>query len=171
MKTQYISLTQAINFYEEYKIDYIRSQIKTYGSPSLSSISFERDSGDVIFSLNEQDSLEFAPKTVDFLYHIKEKKINLYGTSRENKEFIKIPENILGLITCIGPNLVDEYYIYNSYEYRESFHPSTNYDTLIDMATAKIKYKNLSIEYEELRDYIKILYGKWWEMRSKEDET
>src|SRR5271154_149505 len=129
MKTRYISLTTAINFWEEYKIDYVRKLIK---NPSFVYIEYENSGQPDIASIhmNTTDSPRIIEKTADLLYHIKRNKINLYGKRIEDTEITKIPEGILSLITYedFHPYDYNGYVICNNYDYKESYNPSVNYD-------------------------------------------
>ena len=168
MKTQYISLTTAINFWEEYKIDYVRKLIK---NPSFVYIEYENSGQPDIASIhmNATDSPEFFERACDLLYHIKRNKINLYGKKKQDTELVKLDEHTVSLIiyenmevTQLDPYKIG-YEFYNSYNYKESYSSSVNYDTL-RLVIGDIRYTDLSIEYEELNDYIKALFEDWWKV-------
>jgi hypothetical protein len=148
MKTKYISLTTAIGLWEEYKIDYVRKLIK---NPSFSTMD-----NDTIFSF-AKDSIK---QTADLVYHIKMGEINLYGKQKEDTEIMKISDGVLSLITYedFHPFDFDRYVICNNYDYKESYNPSVNYDVL-KYVTGTNHYTDLSIEYKELNNYIKVLFA------------
>lgn len=151
MKTEYISLTEAIALFEEYKLDYLRNS-----------------KDDIITSEGEYigSIIKFDP-TTDFLFHIQSGKINLYGKLWSEKTVLKkIPDVITSKIQCIEPIFVFSiisYVIYNNYDYKESYNPSVNYDVLRSTSTLEDIYTELSVEYKELVELIKSIF--------KEEET
>jgi hypothetical protein len=149
MRTKYISLTTAINFWEEYKIDYVQKH--------MNPIIGEKDMPLLI------DKVEIE-KTGDLINHIARDKISLFGKKEKENIVTKIPRQILSFITIEDGYPLDlhRYVICNNYDYKESYNPSINYDVLKRYSTGVYLYTELSIESEELNDYIKALFTYWW---------
>lgn len=52
----------------------------------------------------------------------------------------------------------DGYILVNNYDYSDRYNPSTNYDCLMDMDTKQIKYTNISIEHKEFWEFMKTTF-------------
>lgn len=152
MKTKYISLTDAIKLYEEYRIEFLRKN------------DFILEEGEKII-LWKFNGIEIN-RTGHFLFHIQSGNINLYGKLCLKKTVLKkVPDVITSKIEYIGNNPFYNisYVIYNNYDYKESYNPSVNYDVLRSDSTLEDLYTDLSVKYEELVELIKLIF--------KEEET
>jgi len=167
MKTQYISLTTAIGLYEEYKIDYVRKLV----TRDLNS--WQKDVAELV--MGDFEETEKSPtseidiyKTASFLDHIYKNKIRLYGKKKPSFPFIQpdmplihINENVLLLEYRDDNNLIKyQFKFEHNYDYITSYNTSVNYDVLKYVFTGDIRYTDLSIEYEELNDFIKALFAE-----------
>jgi Zn ribbon nucleic-acid-binding protein len=167
MKTKYISLTTAIGLWEEYKIDYVRKLVECDFN------SWQKDKAIEIAhhgnSETEKDPTSEIDvyKTASLFYHIYLEKIKLYGKKKQTPPFInpnipllQIDESVLLLEYRDDNNFVQyQFKFEHNYDYTTGYNPSVNYDVLKYVFTGDIRYTDLSIEYEELNNYIKVLFA------------
>lgn len=151
MTSKYISLTEAINLYEEYKIEFFRNVITDGNQIS--------DTADLEIRYNATN-IKTQYSLVD---HISKGAISLYGKCVIGLDMKKVPKTITSqlisrdLPECFYGISSERYSIYNNYDYETIYNPSTNYDVLFSPIGHDL-YTHLSIEYKELEKLVKYIF-------------
>lgn len=152
MKTEYISLTQAIEIFEEHKITYMCNLDKTLVNQTQHC---QYESGMV---MNES----YINITTDFIFHVINLKIPLYSATNRDFSYQKIPDAVANNIEYFPPDISSllstcafKYEVCNNYDYKQTYNPSTNYDVLKNTATNEIEYFHLSIKSSEFAEFMR----------------
>jgi len=137
-RPNYISLTTAIEMFEEYRAE----KAQNFSCK-----------GDNITPFTEMGSILYY----DFLYFIVSQKLSLYGLNNKTKIFEPVPERLVSQILWDDDNkdLRSSCYIRNTYDYKNTYNPSTNYDALYNYNNTEPLYTNLCVLYQDLVDLVK----------------
>lgn len=150
IKKRYISLSEAIDIYEEYKINFMQESLAPYN------ISFNqekaRNKGELVIGNINSWANRFGSLVSLIIDH----RIKLYGKMIKGPTVVKSPlEGLVevdeNIIISIGTG---KSIIFNRYDYNESYNSSYNYDTIRCLNTQEIKYIEVSILY---RDMVKLM--------------
>lgn len=157
-KPEYISLTTAIDMFEEYKIEIIQYAGLINEDP--------RSGGDV-FPSSGDDIYK------DFLYFIIVQRISLFGINTMNNLLEVLPESVVSKIYSNSTNQihwtltstswklqwdVGNYHLRNNYDYMGGYNPSTNYDVLYFSSGESPVYTYLCVLYKDFVELVKKVY-------------
>lgn len=137
MRTQYISVTNALNLFEECKINYIRDNTIENGVTQ----------GLIMEAIT------------DFLFFISNGKLDLYGAIAPDGLQYKIPESITRKISWVKPLVAGDYIICNNYDYTCAHNSSVNYDGLRHYPSPHNVYYDLSVCHSQLFELMKSIYN------------
>lgn len=168
MRANYISLTVAIDLFEQNRNKFVRDRLvitdQDEDAPSISNMIYIKDS-----------NIEATTSLFSFIH---DGKLDLYGTlDSPDGIYCQIPESITNNINWIEPLIHRDYIICNNYDYKESYNPSSNYDVLRRYADVENIYYSLSVIHEQLIELIESVHGgkkvkdeeriiSLWEIRS-----
>lgn len=153
MRVDYISLTQAINFFEEYRIKNIDIIKIVEEGRSINPTAIQGKTSiekyNPFFAFIKDNIPIYGKKYPDDRYSILE-KIPLSITSRliDSETF-----EIFGDSRAWELEPVPKYTIFNRYDYNDYYNPSTNYDALKELR-GKVLYTDISIKET---DFIKFI--------------
>jgi hypothetical protein len=176
MKTDYISLTTAIELFEENKRSYINTT-----KQSEADVNICVKNRKMRWYANEDEYNRLSPihriednkiecnnicdshlnQLTDFIFHIINSKIPLYSIDQDFS-YRKIPDQVLGNIEYFSLDTVSllstcafKYKVCSNYTYEQAYNPSTNYDVLKNITTDEIEYINLSIKSDEFKEFMR----------------
>lgn len=157
MRQEYISLTTAIELFEQYKCDetIIIKDPDFMGSLEGSILS-HRDNesdNDITFEL-----IKPQYNLLDFIF--RDHKIVLMGKKILNNTMVEIDLTYLKNVWWLGKLVIaplsDACHLRNSYDYQTSYNPATNYDVLC--LNDAIIYTELSILYKDFVELVREIY-------------
>lgn len=135
MRTEYISITVAIQLFEDYEIDCTRDAIIKYAHAS----GMPRDE-DVFMTVHEIPGL-YPNAGLPSL--IAKQKIKLYGKNQlsdDKEQLVVIHDFPSACNFCLR----------NSYDYTISYNTAINYDVICCIINNDVIYKDVSIKYIDL---------------------
>jgi hypothetical protein len=164
MRTNYISITQAIDLFETHKSDLFHKYL-VIREDDDDNVSLTTPPNSVGFSTPPH--IKFLEATTDFFLFIKEGKLELYGCSdttgtidnTPDPLLMQLPEEITRLIQWDKMFITNSsYVICNNYDYRELYNHSTNYDVLRQYPNMENIYTHLSVRHAQLVELMKSMY-------------
>ena len=163
MRTNYISITQALDLFETHKTDFFHKYLVIRGDDD-DNVSITTPPNSV--GLNPPPIVKISQVTTDFLLFIQEGKLELYGCNdttgaidnTPDPLLMRLREEITRLIQWDKPIITPGYVICNNYDYRELYNPSTNYDVLRSYPSMENIYTHLSVRHAQVVELMESMY-------------